>query len=133
MQLEEEQKKVKTIKKPVYTGPLVSLHSKSGISTLRFANFQEDPFGNFNAAQAAEMKDKIIQKNARPCPVTGLPAKFTDPVTKIRYHDLNAFKTIRSIFDDYGKQKAPNSQIDLAQFALYLTEQLHQRKFKKTN
>ena len=39
------------------------------------------------------------------CPVTGLPAKYRDPLTKLPYHNAEAFKTIRANFAKEEEEK----------------------------
>ena len=39
------------------------------------------------------------------CPVTGLPAKYRDPLTKLPYHSADAFKTIRAKYAQQQEEK----------------------------
>lgn len=53
------------------------------------------------------------------CPVTGLPAKYFDPVTNTPYATLEAFKTIREAYyqhvEELGNRKDPAVAAWLAQ------------------
>lgn len=45
------------------------------------------------------------------CPITRLPAKYFDPVTRVPYHNLTAFKIIREAYyqqlEEYGNRENP--------------------------
>ncbi|KAI4363622.1 hypothetical protein MLD38_019815 [Melastoma candidum] len=84
---EEEVKKRAIVHKAVYTGPQVRYISKDGVSFLEFtkgASFvSEIPTG------------PVTYPNQAVCTVTGLPARYQDPMTGLPYATKEAFKIIR--------------------------------------
>lgn len=84
---EEEVKRKANIQKEVYEGPVVRFHSKTGLNILSFTCASEVP-------EAINSKAPPYPKRTL-CAVTGLPAKYRDPLTGLPYATKEAFHIIR--------------------------------------
>eukprot|EP00897_Mesotaenium_endlicherianum_P007878 jgi/Mesen1/7118/ME000369S06459 len=99
---EEEVKRKALIQKEVYSGPLIRLHSKLGVNVLEFTHVSELP--------------DVINSIAPPypkramCAVTGLPAKYLDPLTRLPYATIEAFQILRTRGGAGGSSGRRNSR-----------------------
>jgi hypothetical protein len=83
--MEEEHKKRNAVVKRQYSGPVVRFRSRGGAQTLTFAN----------GAHVA--RSEAPQPHApRVCAVTGAPAKYRDPQTRLPYASAAALKALRA-------------------------------------
>jgi len=57
---------------------------------------------------------KLCSVDKSTCPVTGLPAKYFDPLTRIPYATAEAFKVIRQSFQDTDVDITPGRQTALS-------------------
>lgn len=116
----ELEKKKKTITKPVIRGPIIRYHSV----TMPFVDDDEDVDdagsggGGRGASEATSKQsrnfimfsDEQTMRNIFPytrpkppdvtkklCYITGLPAKYFDPITQRPYANLAAFKILREM------------------------------------
>ncbi|KAL9242232.1 hypothetical protein vseg_016252 [Gypsophila vaccaria] len=84
---EEEVKKRAIVHKPVYTGPLIRYISKNGQSFIEFDN---------GMSFESELKTKVASYPRRAlCAVTGLTARYRDPLTGLPYATKEAFQILR--------------------------------------
>ncbi|CAI6000737.1 unnamed protein product, partial [Closterium sp. NIES-65] len=84
---EEEVKRKAVVEKAIFGGPQIRFHSKDGKNTLEFTKV---------AAVPPEINAKAPSYPAKPtCVITGLPAKYRDPLTGQPYATIKAFKAIR--------------------------------------
>lgn len=137
--LEEERKRVKE-KKQVTQGPVVRFHSvtmpliadaqESGSSnsanTSTPANSSEAPqpnlycrnfliFTDTRKFPSAYFPNKKPPKPTRlTCPITGLPAKYIDPVTETPYSTPQAFKIIRNRYISAEEEKCERRLLQLS-------------------
>ncbi|GAQ86495.1 DNA-binding protein [Klebsormidium nitens] len=103
---EEEIKRKAIIHKEAFAGPQIRYHSKDGHTVLEFTRM--DAFPDVINAKAAPYPLRSV------CAVTGLPAKYKDPLTGLPYATLEAFKTLRERWSDRGKRPRPASTGDEA-------------------
>lgn len=109
----ELEKKKKTIIKKGYNGPIIRYHSV----TMPSVKTDETEEGDENLVVEANDKQsrtfitftdeqtlKQVFSNQKPktvlrkqCVVTGLPAKYFDPITQYPYANLYAFKALREM------------------------------------
>ena len=104
IQLEEEKKKMRTIKKPVLTGPIIRFQSltmpdiaphastERKVCSRNFLTFTDEtryPQQYFLSRIPPCLPEKSY------CVVTGLPARYRDPVTNYPYANLQAFRILR--------------------------------------
>lgn len=104
IQLEEEKKKLRTIKKPVITGPVIRFQSlmmpdvesndPAGrkICSRNFLTFTDGtrfPQQYFPSQFPPQVPERSY------CVVTGLPARYRDPVTNYPYVNSQAFRILR--------------------------------------
>ncbi|MCO5560618.1 hypothetical protein L7F22_014234 [Adiantum nelumboides] len=85
---EEEVKQKAIVHKTVYNGPQIRLYSRDGDNLLEF-------MGNVCEWKQLFEQPRQSQKRSRVCAVTGLPAKYLDPVTGLPYATIDAFRMIR--------------------------------------
>ncbi|CAI5486506.1 unnamed protein product [Closterium sp. Naga37s-1] len=86
---EEEVKRKAVVEKAIFGGPQIRFHSKDGKNTLEFTKV---------AAVPPEINAKAPSYPAKPtCVITGLPAKYRDPLTGQPYATIKAFKAIRQM------------------------------------
>ncbi|KAI5659973.1 hypothetical protein M9H77_28766 [Catharanthus roseus] len=84
---EEEVKKRAAVHKAVYNGPQTRYLSKDGCLCIEFINGAS--FESQISTKSTPYPEKAV------CAVTGLPAKYRDPVTGLPYATKEAFKVIR--------------------------------------
>ena len=138
--LEAEKKKVKE-KKSVLQGPVVRFHSVSMplITTLPDNAQSEHPHQptpdkycrNFLVfTDTKSFPAAFFQKTKTPrpkklfCPITGLPAKYIDPLTGTPYATPQAFKIIRNRYVSEGEEKCEKRLLQLSSW-------LEEKKRKK--
>ncbi|CAI5472587.1 unnamed protein product [Closterium sp. Yama58-4] len=84
---EEEVKRKAVVEKAIFGGPQIRFHSKDGKNVLEFTKV---------AAVPPEINAKAPPYPAKlTCVITGLPAKYRDPLTGQPYATIEAFKVIR--------------------------------------
>eukprot|EP00118_Oscarella_pearsei_P000731 m.5670 g.5670 ORF g.5670 m.5670 type:complete len:336 (+) comp13762_c0_seq1:187-1194(+) len=108
IQLEEEKRRLKSVKKPQIHGPFIRYQSVSmpmsddhdflvvsgrppSVHTRNFVTFSDEaayPEKLFSQGNVKEVGKQY-------CVVTGLPAKYRDPVTGMPYANAEAFRIIR--------------------------------------
>ena len=82
-------KRARAVPKAPYGGPVVRFHSSlHGGTTYTFTEVNAVP-AVINAKPRPYPKKKV-------CAITGLPAKYRDPLTGKYYANLEAFKAIRA-------------------------------------
>lgn len=141
--LEEEKRQVKE-KKKVIKGPVIRFHSVSmpmiselepdpqlsvssnettPTTTTETANTQQQTqycrnflvFTDTAAYPSAYFPSKKPLKPKRPiCPVTGLPAKYIDPITETPYATPQAFKIIRTRYVRTAEEKCEKRLLQLS-------------------
>jgi vacuolar protein sorting-associated protein 72 len=104
IQLEEEKKKMRTLKKRVLTGPVVRFQSltmpditipestERRVCSRNFLTFTDEsryPHQYFSSNIPPSPPEKSY------CVITGLPAKYRDPATSYPYANLQAFRILR--------------------------------------
>mmetsp|Transcript_19761 Transcript_19761/g.27437 ORF Transcript_19761/g.27437 Transcript_19761/m.27437 type:complete len:323 (-) Transcript_19761:53-1021(-) len=103
LEYEEQMKKIERQQKPKYTGPRVITRSKKGQpDTITFTN------GDFTVYQ--KCTPKRIPGKILKCVVTGLEARYRDPITKMPYANIAAFKQLREIHTKNPKQLVAMAQ-----------------------
>ncbi|CAI5507238.1 unnamed protein product [Closterium sp. Naga37s-1] len=89
---EEEVKRKAVVEKAIFGGPQIRFHSKDGKNTLEFTKVVAVP---------PEINAKAPSYPAKPtCVITGLPAKYRDPLTGQPYATIEAFKVIRQMWQE---------------------------------
>ncbi|KAF7836390.1 SWR1 complex subunit 2 [Senna tora] len=95
---EEEVKRRAIVHKAVYNGPQIRYISKDGCTFLEFSkglSFQSEI-----STTSVPYPEKSV------CAITGLPAKYRDPLTGLPYATLEAFKIIRQrVLDENADAK----------------------------
>eukprot|EP00250_Pteridium_aquilinum_P005415 c15507_g1_i1 orf=127-1680(+) len=104
---EEEVKQKAIVHKAVYSGPQIRFYSRDGKNFLEFMGA---------VAESQKLFGQLKQSYKRPqlCAVTGLPAKYVDPLTGLPYATKEAFKTIRERVDedDYTqRERTPGKKL----------------------
>ncbi|KAI5082153.1 hypothetical protein GOP47_0001896 [Adiantum capillus-veneris] len=96
---EEEVKQKAIVHKAVYSGPQIRFYSRDGENLLEF-------MGDVSEWQQLFEQPRQSQKRSHLCAVTGLPAKYLDPLTRLPYATIDAFKMIRERIaeDDIGER-----------------------------
>lgn len=92
------------------TGPPNLAQADQNLSTLvreknARAMFSSGPAVTYTNIESAPSLHPAAQK--RYCDITGLPASYTDPKTRLRYHDREVFAAIRNL-----SQGAPESYLE---------------------
>lgn len=98
LEMVEKLKRSKTAKKVKPSGPRIIEVSRAD---ARFVVFPSD----FDLRSSTKTTLPIPSQPRR-CVVTGLPARYIDPFTKLPYHNLQAFKTIRSTYKEFLSTKS---------------------------
>ncbi|KAK9705763.1 hypothetical protein RND81_07G079900 [Saponaria officinalis] len=106
---EEEVKKRAIVHKPVYTGPQIRYISKNGQSFIEFSNGMS--FDTELRTKVAPYPPKAL------CAVTGLPARYRDPLTRLPYATKEAFQILR----ERHAAENSNSKTKMASGDLYDT------------
>ena len=104
----EEDKRKETVRKRTIQGPRVRYFSRvtsqkdasdnvvdstrKSVETITFTDVPQVPLASANDAQR---ETQNLRNRPKVCPITQLPAKYFDPVTKTPYATLEAFKKIR--------------------------------------
>lgn len=99
---EEKAKKLERVEKVAYTGPKIIFHSKKGqADTVTYTH------GDF-----VEYKTPVPKRaeGGLRCCVTGLVAKYKDPLTKLAYANLKAFKDLRAMYERNPKALASQAE-----------------------
>lgn len=91
LRIEEFNKKVNLPVKRRLVGPGMLVHSRGGRQSLVFTRQTELPTDVFTFSPAPPYPPKQLK-----CKITGLPAKYKDPVTNEPYATLAAFKQLRA-------------------------------------
>lgn len=102
---EEEVKKRAIVHKAVYNGPQIHFSSRNGIQSLEFSK---------GASFQSEIRTTSIpypQKSV--CVVTGMPAKYRDPLTGSPYATKEAFNIIRERFLKAESAKKRQQKMDM--------------------
>eukprot|EP01080_Neovahlkampfia_damariscottae_P005469 gene5469-9287_t len=95
IQIEEEKKKVVKSNKTVIEGPMIRFLSKNGKQTIIFANNENIP----SCINVKEDEDNLKSRGL--CVVSGMEAKYVDPLTGVSYATVDAFKKIRESFEQF--------------------------------
>ncbi|KAK4720781.1 hypothetical protein R3W88_011014 [Solanum pinnatisectum] len=101
---EEEVKKKAIVHKAVYNGPQIRYISKNGSSYLEFVNGAS--FGSQISTTSTPYPQKAV------CVVTGLPARYRDPKTRLPYATKEAFKIIRKRFAEESSRAREEKHMD---------------------
>ena len=132
----EAQKKTYKIKDHTISGPAIRYHSVTmptferdgGLTTEKYSR----NFLVFTDTSTIPTSIFPTEKPSKPkslyCKVTGLPAKYIDPLTKFPYSTAQAFKVIR---DRYVKEKEEKCEERLQQLSDWLEEK-KRLKIKQT-
>lgn len=122
--LELERKKMKSQKYAI-KGPVIRYHSV----TMPFIDIDQEMYGDASEDQQSDQKqsrnfmtfpdeeyvkslfpcDKPEPSKAKKCAVTGLPAKYFDPLTNCPYANTFAFKKLREIYE-IAKEKQEKAE-----------------------
>jgi len=117
---EEDKKKTKATKR-LQLGPFIRYHSMATpVTVLKVGGIQNSPqnsehkittryctrnfisFSDYRTMPSCLQRSKPISPPDKLyCPVTRLPAKYTDPITQTPYATAKAFKTIRESYAAY--------------------------------
>lgn len=120
-QLEADKSSYKT-KKLALQGPVIRYHSVAMPSVDTSQPYSRN-FVIFRDADACLSslfpKDGWLRPKRVYCPITGLPAKYIDPLTKSPYATLQAFRIIRN---KYVKEKEEKCEERLQQLSSWLEE-----------
>ena len=123
-QLEAEKSSYKT-KKLSFQGPIVRYHSVA-MPSVDISQPVSQYSRNFIIFRDADVclnsmfpKDGLPRPRRVYCPITGLPAKYIDPLTKSPYATLQAFRIIRN---KYVKEKEEKCEERLQQLSSWLEE-----------
>jgi vacuolar protein sorting-associated protein 72 len=93
IQMEEEKKKIPKNLKVQIEGPMIRLLSKNGVETITFTQSDIPTF--------IREKEDENRKSRGLCIVSGIEAKYVDPMTGVSYATVNAFKKIRECFEQF--------------------------------
>ncbi len=111
----EIEKKKKVVTKSVYKGPIIRYHSLS-MPVVHQSDNENDQVQILDEKQARTfitftdeqtLREIFPNNNFRPkpvnpklkvCAITGLPAKYFDPLTQTPYANLYAFKALREMY-----------------------------------
>ena len=125
IQIEEEKKKVVTKTKPQIEGPMIRYLSRNGKETIIFTNHLDFP----SCINVKE--DEENMKSRGLCVVSGMEAKYVDPLTGVSYATVNAFKKIRESFEqfktafgDHATDPNFNDKMFLVNFNYYFYQKL---------
>ncbi|KAJ8961634.1 hypothetical protein NQ314_005886 [Rhamnusium bicolor] len=140
----ESEKKTKRPVKKVYSGPMIQYKSTrmpiieeidTSESTVKQEN--SNPMKQFCERTFISIlndpNDVVFKKvfNIKPlpvppkklkCAVTGLPAKFIDPVTCVPYHNSSCLKIIRMAYYDHLENNGDRSNPMVAEFLKWLSK-----------
>ncbi|RNA08325.1 vacuolar sorting-associated 72 -like protein [Brachionus plicatilis] len=99
----ELEKKKKTVNKSSIKGPIIRYHSVAMPMLDESGSKQSRNFLTFTDEASLHQifpnkKPQQIDINLKICPITGLAAKYFDPLTKTPYATLAAFKILRERF-----------------------------------
>jgi vacuolar protein sorting-associated protein 72 len=105
----ELEKKKKNVNKTIIKGPIIRYHSvtmplfndrnrENQKQSRNFISFTDEKILQEIFYQPKQKPPGVKEKT---CPITGLPAKYFDPLTQTPYANLFAFKTIR---EKYGNK-----------------------------
>ena len=123
-QLEAEKSSYK-MKKLTFQGPIIRYHSITmpSVDDSQQVSHYSRNFVIFKDADACLSsmfpKDGSLRPKRVYCPITGLPAKYIDPLTKSPYATLQAFRIIRN---KYVKEKEEKCDERLQQLSSWLEE-----------
>lgn len=67
------------------------------------------------------------------CSVTGLKAKYVDPVTSMSYHNILAFKIIREAYYQQLDERGDRSNPEVEKFLQWRAKQREERREMKEN
>lgn len=97
----EEEKRVKNTssKKNQLSTPFIRTLSRENSKTISFIGFEKTP-----KALLKTVEDPLKLGQEFTCYISGKTAKFQDPLTKVYYYNLDAFKKIRIIFEEFKKE-----------------------------
>lgn len=100
------------------TGSKPQAQEKYCRNFLIFTDTQSFPATFFPSRKACKPKQKLF------CPITGLPAKYIDPLTSTPYATPQAFKILRNRYVSEGEQKCEKRLLQLSSW-------LEEKKRKK--
>ena len=132
----EAQKKTYKIKDHTISGPAIRYHSVTMPAVERDGGLATEKYSRnfliFTDTTTIPTSIFPTEKPTKPkslyCKVTGLPAKYIDPLTKFPYSTAQAFKVIR---DRYVKEKEEKCEERLQQLSDWLEEK-KRLKIKQT-
>lgn len=104
---EEEVKQKAIVHKTVYSGPQIRFYSRDGKNLVEF-------IGDVAESQELFGQQKPSYKRSLVCAVTGLPAKYIDPLTGLPYATKEAFKMIRErVYEDDSiwRERTPSKNL----------------------
>lgn len=110
MNLEEEKKiKVMNSKKNQLSEPFIRTISRANMKIVSFMGFDKLP---------KEIKgiENPIKKSEKTCMISGQTAKYLDPLTKLYFATPEAFKSIRSIFEEFKKENANDPNLNFEKY-----------------
>jgi len=135
---EEKKQKARQSATTKITGPKITRLSRNGMNTFIFSDFPSIPYC-INSVEDGKLQ--TVMNNKKYCILTGNIARYVDPLTKIPYSNIEAFKNIRERFEifkrDYGQYALNPTCTDpnfLKNFSLYLQEFVklqHQQNISK--
>lgn len=104
----ELEKKKKTANKSIIKGPIIRYHSVTMPCVDQPHSKHSRNFLTFTDEASLHQvfpnkKPQQIDVNLKVCPITGLAAKYFDPLTKTPYATLAAFKILRERFSNENK------------------------------
>ena len=100
------------------TGSKPQAEEKYCRNFLIFTDTQSFPAAYFPSRRACKPRQKLF------CPITGLPAKYIDPLTSTPYATPQAFKILRNRYVSEGEQKCEKRLLQLSNW-------LEEKKRKK--
>ncbi|XP_017470831.1 PREDICTED: vacuolar protein sorting-associated protein 72 homolog [Rhagoletis zephyria] len=142
--MELEKKKTRPTKR-IYTGPMIRYHSMTmpvARKQTRGSNTNADATDSSAKCERTfitfenDLNDKVFQSVFKPkplnsnsgylCPITRLPARYFDPVTKQPYYSMQVFKILREAYYLQLEERGNTENPDVAKW-------LEWRKIVKEN
>ncbi|CAG9815265.1 unnamed protein product [Phaedon cochleariae] len=140
----ESEKKIKRPAKKVYSGPMIQYKStrmpiidemdniegevknEDGQSEKRycertFITILNDP-NDVLFKKVYNVKPPPVHPKKLKCAVTGMPAKYIDPVTCVPYHNSTALKIIRLAYYNHLENNGDKSNTRVAEFLKWLSQ-----------
>ncbi|XP_070504301.1 vacuolar protein sorting-associated protein 72 homolog [Chironomus tepperi] len=135
--MELEKKKVRPTKASSYTGAIIRYHSVSMPVMNDFPQLREQQHNGTDAKTVVKNRcertfitfendinnkvfeqifppaQKKLRKGSQICPITNLPAKYFDPLTKLPFNNIMAFKILRESYYQMLEVKANPTDSDV--------------------